>query len=86
MPVNYFFNDEVTTRVDAELDLLVALRDGHIRQIAVRAAGLSTESLQAIAEMVEHVRRLEGLSDSSPSRSAAGPVGPTSHTPTLEEP
>src|SRR5947209_2405406 len=54
VPVNYFFNDEVATRIDAELDLLVALRDGHIRQIALRAVGLSAESLQAIAEMIEH--------------------------------
>ena len=86
MPVNYFFNDEVTTRVDAELDLLVALRDGHIRQIAVRAAGLSTESLQAIAEMVEHVRRLEGLPDSSPARGGPGSAPPSGQTPTAEEP
>jgi hypothetical protein len=63
VPVNYFFNDEVATRVDAELDLVVALRDSPIRQIALRSAGLSPESLAAIAEMIEHVRRLEGLGD-----------------------
>jgi transcriptional regulator with XRE-family HTH domain len=67
VPVNYFFNDDVAARVDAELDVLVALREGPIRQIALRSAGLSPESQQAIAEMVEHVRRLEGLPD-SPSR------------------
>jgi hypothetical protein len=86
VPVNYFFNDDVAARVDAELDLLVALREGPIRQIALRAAGLSTESLQAIAEMIEHVRRLEGLPESPPGRSAAGPVDPGSHAPAPREP
>jgi hypothetical protein len=84
VPVNYFFNDEVATRVNAELDLLVALRDGHIRQIALRAAGLSTESLRAIAEMVEHVRRLEGLPESPASRGGIDSVGPTSQLPSGE--
>ena len=79
VPVNYFFKDEVAAHVEAELDLLLALREGPIRQIALRAAGLSIESLRAIAEMVEHVRRLEGLPDSSPSRGAADSVYPTSH-------
>ena len=71
---------------DAELDLVVALREGPIRQIALRAAGLSTDSLRAIAEMVEHVRRLEGLTDSSSLRNAAGSPGPSSDTPAPEVP
>jgi transcriptional regulator with XRE-family HTH domain len=76
VPVNYFFNDDVAARVDAELDVLVALREGPIRQIALRAAGLSPESQQAIAEMVEHVRRLEGLPD-SPSVAISEPSSPS---------
>ena len=63
VPVNYFFNDDVATRVDTELDMIVALRETPIRHIALRASGLSPESLSAIAEMIEHVRRLEGLPD-----------------------
>jgi transcriptional regulator with XRE-family HTH domain len=59
----YFFDDEAATRIDAELDLLATLRDASVRQIALRAAGLSTESLRAIAAMVEHARRLEHLPD-----------------------
>ncbi|MDQ6670673.1 MAG: XRE family transcriptional regulator [Chloroflexota bacterium] len=61
VPVNYFFNDDVATRVDTELDMIVALRETPIRHIALRASGLSPESLSAIAEMIEHVRKLEGL-------------------------
>jgi transcriptional regulator with XRE-family HTH domain len=59
----YFFDDEAAARIDAELALLVALRDGSVRRIALRAAGLSPESLGAITEMVERVRQLEGLPD-----------------------
>ena len=41
----------------------MALRDQGVRNLAVRAAGLSTGSLQAILGMVEQARRLEGLPD-----------------------
>lgn len=61
VPPAYFFDDEETRRIDAELALLTALRDAPVRQIALRANGLSTKSLEAIAEMVERVRELEGL-------------------------
>ena len=57
----YFFDDEVAARIEAELRLLAALRDTSVRQIAFRAAGLSPQSLTRIAELVEHVRQLEGL-------------------------
>jgi len=65
VPPAYFFDDAVTARIDAELGLLAALRDASVRQIALRAAGLSPESLGAIAEMVERVRQLEGLPDAT---------------------
>ena len=65
----HFFDDEAASRVDAELRRLSALRDASVRQLAVRAFGLSTESLAAIAGVVERVRQLEGLPD--PESSAA---------------
>ena len=55
----YFFDDEAAQRIDAELDVLAALRDAPVRQIALRAVGLSAESLATIADMVERVRQLE---------------------------
>jgi hypothetical protein len=58
---NYFFDDATAAEVEAELELVVALRRTPVRRIAVRAADLSAESLAAIAGMIEHVRRLEGL-------------------------
>jgi transcriptional regulator with XRE-family HTH domain len=62
VPPAYFFDSAEAERIDAELALLTALRDGPVRQIAMRANGLSTKSLEAIADMVDRVRELEGLS------------------------
>ncbi len=72
VPVTYFFDDVVTAQIDADLDLVRALRDAPIRTIAVRAADLSPEGLSAIADMVEHVRRLEGLHDEARSPEGRG--------------
>jgi transcriptional regulator with XRE-family HTH domain len=58
---SYFFDEEAAKRIDAELDMLAALRDSPVRQIALRAVGLSAESLATIADMVERVRQLEGI-------------------------
>lgn len=60
VPASYFFDDDVT-RIDGELDLLAALRDQGVRHLALRSAGLSSDSLSVLAEMVERVRQLEGL-------------------------
>ena len=62
VPPAYFFDSAEAERIDAELALLTALRDGPVRQIAMRANGLSAKSLEAIADMVDRVRELEGLS------------------------
>jgi transcriptional regulator with XRE-family HTH domain len=62
----YFFDDAAAERIDAELSLLGALRDGSVRQIALRAFGLSPESLDTISEMIERVRQLEGLTEPPP--------------------
>jgi len=63
VPPTYFFDDEVTERIDAELELLASLRDASVRQIALRAAGLSKESIGTIVDMIDRVRKLEGLPD-----------------------
>jgi hypothetical protein len=71
VPVAYFFDDEAAARIDAELALLSAIRDARVRQVALRASGLSTESLETIAEMIERVRKLEGLPE-DPAELARG--------------
>ncbi|MGW0589616.1 helix-turn-helix domain-containing protein [Streptosporangium sp. NPDC002607] len=65
VPPAYFFDETAAERIDAELALLTAIRDTRVRQLALRAAGLSPKSLNAITEMIERVRELEGLPDTT---------------------
>lgn len=70
--IAYFLDEEVTDRIDEELEVISALRDAGIRSVALRAAQLSPEGVEALRAMVEHVRRLEGLpSDTSPPMTSA---------------
>ncbi len=39
------------------------MRDASVRNVALRAAGLSGESLAAVQVVIDHARRLEGLED-----------------------
>ena len=39
------------------------MRDASVRSVALRAAGLSLESLAAVQVVIDHARRLEGLAD-----------------------
>lgn len=61
--VMYFFDDEIADRLDADLELLVAVRDPDVREMALRAAGLSPTSLGAIAAMIDQAREWEGLGE-----------------------
>ena len=61
VPINYFFDDALAAEMDADLQLVRALRKVPVRELALRAAELSPEGLDEVAHIVEHVRRLEGL-------------------------
>ena len=63
VPPAYFFDDESAARIEQELAVVTALRDAAVHKVALRAAGLSPESLAALAEMIDRVRTLEGLPD-----------------------
>ena len=60
----YFFDDQAAARIEQELDLLAAFRDGDIRRLAARASGLSPKSLGGILRMIDAAREIEGLTDS----------------------
>jgi hypothetical protein len=66
VPMEYFFDSEVAAKIDADLRLLVAVRDAGVHTIALRAQGLSEESLSGVAGMIEHIRRLEHIPDQPP--------------------
>ena len=53
VPPTYFFDEEIARRVDAQLALVVAMRDAGVETIGLRAAGLTPESRQAIAHMAD---------------------------------
>ena len=72
VPPAYFFDDAVTERIDAELELLASLRDAAVRQVALRASGLSKESIGTIVDMIDRVRKLEGLPDGGEATSEEG--------------
>ena len=57
----YFFDDVVAEKADAELAVMAAMRDAGIRDIALRAGGLSEASLDVVREMIDRTRVLEGL-------------------------
>ena len=63
VPPAYFFDEAAADRIDAELDLLASMRDAEVRHVALRASGLSTQTLKAITDMIERARQLEGLED-----------------------
>jgi transcriptional regulator with XRE-family HTH domain len=61
VPPSYFFDQDTAERIDDQLRLLAALRDARVSGLALRASGLSEESLSAIAAMIEQARKFEGL-------------------------
>ncbi len=61
VPASYFFDDDEAEKIDSELRLLAAMRDQGVRSVALRSAGLSEGSLEAIGAMIDQTRKLEGL-------------------------
>ena len=61
VPVDYFFNSETAAKIDADLRLLAAVRDSGIKGLALRAQGLSPESIANLAGLIEQVRKIENL-------------------------
>lgn len=60
--VSYFYDTDASSKdLDEELRLLAALRDGSIRQLALRSLDLSPRNLSHIMGIVDQVRALEGL-------------------------
>ena len=63
VPVSYLLDDEDADDLTGQLQLLVALRDSGAERLALRAHGLSEGSRQALAAMVEQLRKAEGLAE-----------------------
>jgi len=76
VPVDYFFNAETAEKIDADLRLLVAVRDSGVQGLALRAQGLSSESIASLAGIIEQVRKFEHLTE-QPNRD--NQADPTNH-------
>jgi transcriptional regulator with XRE-family HTH domain len=65
VPPSYFFDAADAARIDEELQLLAALRDSGVKQIAMRAAGLPPQGLESVRQMIELARSVSGLPDAA---------------------
>lgn len=63
VPPGYFLTDTEAETIAKELELLLAMRDAGVKQLALRASGLSPEALAAVATLLTQLRRGQGLPD-----------------------
>ena len=68
VPASYLIDRDTDQKIDAQLTLLQALRDSGVRDLAMRAHGLTPQALNSLAAMVDHARQLEQLPPVAPSR------------------
>lgn len=61
VPASYLIDRDPDPAVDAQLDLLQALRDNGVRDLAARASGLTPRALKSLAAIIDHLRELERL-------------------------
>jgi transcriptional regulator with XRE-family HTH domain len=58
---SYFFDDQTADEVKTDRQMLAALRERGVLNIALRSDGLSAKSQQAILQMIDRAREIERL-------------------------
>lgn len=61
VPPSYLIDRGTDPAIDAQLNLLQALRDNGVRDLAARASGLTPQALNSLVAIVDHLRELERL-------------------------
>lgn len=61
VPASYLIDRDPDAQIDAQLNLLQALRDNGVRDLAMRASGLTPQALNSVALILDRVRELERL-------------------------
>ncbi|MCQ8834850.1 helix-turn-helix domain-containing protein [Streptomyces malaysiensis] len=61
VPPGYFLDRDESGRITEQLEMLEGMRNAGIRGIAMRAVGLSNENLEAVASVLDQIRKLQGL-------------------------
>ncbi|MBS2539432.1 XRE family transcriptional regulator [Catenulispora sp. NF23] len=59
VPVAYFFDDDQSSAIARELELLGVLRDAGVRNVALRALTLSPEGIDTLNDMIDVLVRHE---------------------------
>ena len=67
----YFFDDAEAGRDAVQAELITALKDDSVREMTLRAAGLSDRALKAIRDMIESARAVEGVPEPGPANRKA---------------
>ena len=68
VPASYLIDRDPDPQIDAQLNLLQALRDSGVRDLAMRASGLTPQALNSVALILDRVRELERLPPIAPPR------------------
>lgn len=55
----YFLDSDTADQIDRELELIVAMRDSGIRNLALRASQLTPEALRVALNIIDQVGQLE---------------------------
>lgn len=67
VPVAYFFDDDQGKQIHAELELLGALRNAEVRNVALRAVNLSQDGLGTINDMIDVIAKREAERRTGPT-------------------
>ncbi|MCK2245320.1 MULTISPECIES: XRE family transcriptional regulator [unclassified Crossiella] len=67
VPPAYFFDDEQGAAIAKELEILGALRNSAVRDVALRAVNLSEEGLGTITDIIDAIARREAQRGESES-------------------
>lgn len=59
VPPAYFFDDTQGAEISRQLELLGALRDAEVRDVALRAVQLSPEALGTVSDLIDVIARRE---------------------------
>jgi transcriptional regulator with XRE-family HTH domain len=70
VPPTYFFDDEVTDRVDSQLALATALRDAGVRDAALRIMSLDGTSRQSVVRIIQEITSMHAASSARDSEPA----------------
>lgn len=73
IPITYFFGPpEEVDQLDAQMTLVRAMRDHKVRDLALRASELSPAGIRAIANIIDELQNVRGMSARRTRRTPPG--------------